>query len=158
GPESTARALLSCGTRRIDLLEINGRRVCTVAGIGIVAATGVQVARLMSPGSAWRPPLRALGAYAYMGAAAARPLLAPRITPPARVRWREGDGDWSEVTSTIHGLFLANLATLGAGLRLPVPGRSDDGSIEVVRLPKNRRIRLLRGWHACARAGHCRMG
>lgn len=144
-PAATARALGSGVTRRVDLLEVNGHRVCTVAGIGIVAATGVQMARLMAPGSAWRLPLRSLGALAYMGAAALRLLLAPHVTARARVRWRETSGDWSEVTSEVHGLFLANLATLGAGLRLPVPGHCDDGQIEVVRLPKNPRVRLLRG-------------
>ena len=144
-PAATARALRSGVTRRVDLLEVNGHRVCTVAGIGIVAATGVQMARLMAPGSAWRLPLRSLGALGYMGAAALRLLLAPHVTARARVRWRETSGDWSEVTSEVHGLFLANLATLGAGLRLPVPGHSDDGQIEVVRLPENPRVRLLRG-------------
>jgi diacylglycerol kinase (ATP) len=144
-PAVTARALGSGVTRRVDLLEVNGHRVCTVAGIGIVAATGVQMARLMAPGSAWRLPLRSLGALAYMGAAALRLLLAPHVTARARVRWRETSGDWSEVTSEVHGLFLANLATLGAGLRLPVPGHSEDGQIEVVRLPENPRLRLLRG-------------
>ena len=140
-----ALALGSGVTRRVDLLEVNGHRVCTVAGIGIVAATGVQMARLMAPGSVWRLPLRPLGALAYMGAAALRLLFAPHVTAPARVRWRETAGDWSEVTSEVHGLFLANLATLGAGLRLPVPGHSDDGEIEVVLLPENPRVRLLRG-------------
>jgi len=144
-PEATARALGSGVTRRVDLLEVNGHRVCTVAGIGIVAATGVQMARLMAPGSAWRLPLRSLGALGYMGAAGLRLLLAPHVTARARVRWRQTSGDWSEVTSEVHGLFLANLATLGAGLRLPVPGHSDDGQIEVVRLPENPRVRLLRG-------------
>jgi hypothetical protein len=129
----------------VDLLEVNGHRVCTVARIGIVAATGVQMARLMAPGSAWRLPLRSLGAFAYMGAAALELLLAAHVTAPATVRWRETSSDWSEVTSEVHGVFLANLATLGAGLRLPVPGRSDDGQIEVVRLPRNPRVRLLRG-------------
>jgi len=145
GPEATAKALHSGMTRRVDLLEVNGHRVCTVAGIGIVAATGVQIVRLMAPGSAWRLPLRSLGAFAYMGAAALRLGLAPHVTAPARVRWRETSGDWSEVTSEVHGLFVANLATLGAGLRLPVPGHSDDGQVEVVRLPQNSRVRLLRG-------------
>jgi diacylglycerol kinase (ATP) len=143
--ETTARALRSGVTRRVDLLEVNGHRVCTVAGIGIVAATGVQMARLMAPGSPWRLPLRSLGAFSYMGAAALRLLLAAHVTAPAKVRWRETSGDWSEVTSEVHGVFLANLATLGAGLRLPVPGHNDDGQIEVVRLPQNPRVRLLRG-------------
>jgi diacylglycerol kinase (ATP) len=145
GPQATARALRSGITRRVDLLEVNGHRVCTVAGIGIVAATGVQMAQLMAPHSAWRPLLRALGAFAYMGAAGLRLLLAPHVTANARVRWRETRSEWFEVTSEVHGLFLANLATLGAGLRLPVPGRSDDGLIELVRLPENPRVRLLRG-------------
>lgn len=144
-PETSARALSAGTTRRVDLLEINGHRVCTVAGIGIVADTGVQVARLMAPGSPWRPPLRALGAFAYMGAAGARLLFGTHLTTPARVRWHEVSGRWLEETSDVHGLFLANLATLGAGLRLPVPGSCDDGRVELVRLPRNPRLRLLRG-------------
>ena len=145
-------ALMSGRTRRIDLLEVNGHRVCTVAGIGIVAATGVQVARLMAPGSPLRPLVRALGPYAYLGAAALRLLLTPQTTAPARVRWRDRSGDWSEVAADLHGLFLANFATLGAGLRLPLTGQIDDGHIEVVRLPKNRRLRLLWGL-SCLRSG-----
>ncbi len=154
-PGTTARALRSGVTRRVDLLEVNGHRVCTVAGIGIVAATGVQMARLMAPGSAWRLPLRSLGAFAYMGAAALRLLLAAHVTAPATVRWRETSSDWSEVTSEVHGVFLANLATLGAGLRLPVPGRSDDGQIEVVRLPGTRVCACCAASRGCGLAGRC---
>ena len=151
-PAAPVRALMSGRIRRIDLLEVNGHRVCTVAGIGIVATTGVQIARLMAPGSALRPLLRGLGPYAYLGAAGLRLLLTPHTTAPARVRWRDRSGDWSEMAADLHGLFLANLATLGAGLRLPLTAESDDGYIEVVRLPKNRRLRLLWGL-SCLRSG-----
>ncbi len=46
-----ATTLASLETRRIDLIEVNGHRVCTVAGAGIVADAGLQVGRLLAPGS-----------------------------------------------------------------------------------------------------------
>ncbi len=41
------QALADRRSRTIDLIEVNGRRVCTVAGAGLVADTGLQVGRLL---------------------------------------------------------------------------------------------------------------
>jgi diacylglycerol kinase (ATP) len=141
---SIAVAALAAGhTRRVDLLEVNGVRVCTVAGLGLVADAGIQVARLVAPGSIWRSTGRALGDLAYLAAAAFRLFLHPRVGATARVAWRDGTGRHDE-RRRLHGLFLANLQTLGAGLRLPVPGHPDDGAFELVRVIEGSRVKLAR--------------
>jgi diacylglycerol kinase (ATP) len=56
-----AARLGSLQTRRIDVIDVNGHRVCTVAGAGIVADAGLQVGRLLAPGTVLRPVVRQLG-------------------------------------------------------------------------------------------------
>ena len=141
--EAAARALLGGHTRRVDLLEINGTRVGTVAGIGVVAASALQAGRLMAPRSPWRPLLQPLGPMAYLGLAGMRLLFQPRIAAQATVRWQDAAGDWQEIAGPFHGAFLAALPTLGAGLRLPVPSRMDDGQFELGLVPQNRRLRIV---------------
>jgi diacylglycerol kinase (ATP) len=141
---TAVEALKGGNTRRVDLLEVNGVRVCTVAGLGLVADTGVQVHRLLAPGSIWRPAGRALGDLAYLAVAAARLVLHPRVAGTARVAWRDPLGQWHEERRRLHGIMLANLQTLGAGLRLPVSGRPDDGAFELVQVIEGSRQKLAR--------------
>jgi diacylglycerol kinase (ATP) len=143
-PAIAVAALARGTTRRVDLVEVNGRRVCTVAGLGLVADTGVHVASLLAPGSPWRSLGRRLGDLAYLGAAAIRLLLHPRIAGAARVAWREADGRWRETRRRLHGIMIANLQTLGAGLRVPVPGQPDDGAFELVQVIEGSRLTLAR--------------
>jgi len=135
--------LTTLQTRRIDLIEVNGRRVCTVAGAGIVADTGLQVGRLLAPGSAARPIVRRFGRSAYLLGAAARLALAWRVAKDAEIRWRDTKGTWFEWEGRLHGLFLANLPTLGAGLRLPFASQMNDGAFELAVLPQSSRRRLM---------------
>jgi diacylglycerol kinase (ATP) len=140
-PVTTTLATLQ--TRRIDLIEVNGRRVCTVAGAGIVADTGLQIGRLLSPGSSARPIARRLGRSAYLLGAAARLTFARRVVKDAEIRWRDPKGTWFEWEGRLHGLFLANLPTLGAGLRLPFASQMTDGAFELAVLPQSSRRRLM---------------
>jgi len=142
--ETAVAALVSGRTRRVDLVEVNGTRVCTVAGLGLVADVGVQAGRWLAPGSPWRPLGRALGDVAYLGAAAGRLLFSRRIAGDATVSWHDMDGRSHEVQQRLHGVMLANLQTLGAGLRLPVPGEPDDGAFELVQVLEGPRLRLAR--------------
>jgi diacylglycerol kinase (ATP) len=151
-PAVALRALAGGRTGQVDLLEVNGRRVCTVAGLGLVADTGVQVGRLLAATSPWRPLVRGLGAPAYLLAAAARLLFHPSVTSLARVAWQDPSGARRLAQGPMHGVFLANLPTLGAGLRLPVPGRADDGRFELAWLPKSSRATLIRSL-SCLRSG-----
>ncbi len=140
-PARVAEVLADGAVRQVDLIEVNGKRICTVAGLGLVADTGVQVARLMAPGSRWRRMACALGQATYLAAAAGRLLAARHLAAPVRIACRT-DGPAVETTSRLHGLFLANLPTLGAGLRLPVAASIDDGYFELATLPENSRLRL----------------
>ena len=132
---SAVDALLGGKTRRVDLIEVNGVRVCTVAGLGLVSDVGVQAGRWLAPGSPWRRVGRALGDLTYLGAAAGRLLFSRRVAGDATVSWRDAEGRSHETRRRLHGVMLANLPTLGAGLRLPVPGAPDDGAFELVQNP-----------------------
>jgi diacylglycerol kinase (ATP) len=138
-----ASRIASLQNRRIDLIEVNGHRVCTVAGAGIVADTGLQVGRLLAPGSALRPLVRQLGRSAYLLGGAARLAFAWRVAKDAEIRWRDPKGTWFEWEGRLHGLFLANLPTLGAGLRLPFSSQMTDGAFELAVLPQSSRRRLM---------------
>jgi diacylglycerol kinase family enzyme len=138
-----ATALGRLQTRRIDLIEVNARRVCTVAGAGIVADAGLQVGRLLAPGSSARPILRRFGRSAYLLGGAARLAFSWRVVKDAEIRWRDTKGTWFEWEGRLHGLFLANLPTLGAGLRLPFSSQMNDGAFELAVLPQSSRRRLI---------------
>jgi diacylglycerol kinase (ATP) len=141
---AAADALISGKTRRVDLVEVNGVRVCTVAGLGLVADVGVQAGRWLAPRSPWRPTARAMGDLTYLGAAAGRLLFSRRIAGDATVAWRDAEGRPHETRRRLHGVMLANLQTLGAGLRLPVPGAPDDGAFELVQILEGSRLKLAR--------------
>jgi diacylglycerol kinase (ATP) len=148
----TSRTLANPQTRRIDLIDVNGHRVCTVAGAGIVADTGLQVGRLLAPGSRVRGIVRRLGRSAYLFGGAARLGVSWRVVRDAEIRWRDTKGTWFEWEGRLHGLFLANLPTLGAGLRLPFSSQMNDGAFELAVLPQSSRRRLL--WSlGCLRSG-----
>ena len=137
-------ALVAGKTRRVDLIEVNGVRVCTVAGLGLVSDVGVQAGRWLAPGSPWRAIGRALGDLTYLSAAAGRLLLSRSVAGDARVSWRDAEGRSHETRRRLHGVMLANLPTLGAGLRLPVPSAPDDGAFELVQILEGSRMKLAR--------------
>jgi diacylglycerol kinase family enzyme len=151
-PARVTAALANQRTRRIDAIDVNGRRVCTVAGAGIVADTGLHVGRLLAPGSMARPIVRRLGRSAYLLGGAARLAFSWNVVRDAEIRWRDPKGHWFEWEGRLHGLFLANLPTLGAGLRLPFSSQMDDGAFELAVLPQSSRRRLI--WSlGCLRTG-----
>jgi diacylglycerol kinase (ATP) len=129
--------------RTVDLVEVNGHRVCTVAGLGLVADCGIGIGRLLSPASRVRFLARAFGSTTYLVGAAARIFAPRRISSIASLRWRDLKGQWQEWEGSLYGAFLANLRTLGAGLQLPVPAVPDDGAFELAVLPTSSRMRLV---------------
>jgi diacylglycerol kinase (ATP) len=128
-------------TRAVDLLDVNGVRVLTVAGLGVVSSSALQVGRYSRRGHMARPLVRAFGSLAYLGAAGARLLLQPRLARHAVVRWRlAADADWQQVDGRYYGIFLACRASLGAGLRLPLDFAPDDGRFEIVLVERSPRL------------------
>ena len=141
GLERALRAIVHGTARAVDLIEVQDRRVATVAGIGVVAQSALQVCRLGRPGRLWRPLVRGLGSYAYLGAGGLRLLFQPRLARAASVRWRApGDADWRHVDGRYYGAFLAVRPTLGAGLRLPLEIAPDDGRFELVLIEPRGRV------------------
>lgn len=141
----TALAALRGGrTRTIDLVEVNGIRVCTVAGLGVAARAGVQVGRLGRPGALLRPAIRRLGAAAYLATAGAHILLEPRLASDASVRWRTADGEWQQAADRYVAVFLSVRRTLGAGLRLPIEHTGEDGLFAMVLVENAARLQLAR--------------
>jgi len=143
-PERALAALRHGHTRLVDVLDVNGRRVITVGGVGVVAASALHTGRLLAPSSPWRPLVRRAGRHAYLALAGGRLLFHPRIAAAARVEWRELHGAWGGFEGPLLGAFLATLPTLGAGLRLPIHSLADDGVFELALLPRSRRTRVVR--------------
>jgi diacylglycerol kinase (ATP) len=130
-------------SRPVDLLDVNGRRVLTVAGLGVVARSALRVGRLTRPGSALRPPLRALGRNAYLFAGGLHLLLEPRLSAPVLVRWRATTSGATDATQGIYyGAFLAVRPPLGAGMRLPLDVPPDDGRFEIVLVEPAARLKV----------------
>jgi len=142
-PIAAARRLVHAQPRRIDLTEVNQRRIATVGGLGLVADASALVRSLGRPGSMLRPIVRALGPHAYLLAAGAQVFGRRRTATPLRVGGRGPAGEW-DWNGDAHAVFVANQALLGAGLRLPVDAAIDDGLCEIAIVPRDSRIGLAR--------------
>lgn len=130
-------------SRRVDLLDVNGRRVLTVAGLGVVARSALRVGRLTRPGSALRPPLRALGRNAYLLAGGLHLLFEPHLSADVQLRWRADTGGAANATQgRCYGAFLAVRPTLGAGMRLPLDVPPDDGRFEIALVELASRLKV----------------
>ena len=114
--EPALAAIAAGRSRQVDVLAVNGIRVLTVAGLGVVSSSALQVGRLARRGHVARPIVRAFGSLAYLGAAGARLLLEPRLARHATVRWRAtADADWQQVDGRFYGIFLACRPASGSG-------------------------------------------
>jgi diacylglycerol kinase (ATP) len=152
--EASLDAIARGERQRIDLIEVNGRRVVTVAGVGVVARSALQVGRLARPGSVLRTPIRLLGALAYLAAGGLRLLCEPGLATPVQVWWRPAPGSREErVDGKYYGAFLAVRPTLGAGMRLPLDVKPDDGRFELVLVETAPRLTVARNLPRLRRGG-----
>lgn len=135
-------ALRHGSVRAVDQLLVQGRRVLTVAGLGLVADSALQVHALARPGRVTRPAVRALGSAAYLGVTGLRLLGQPRLAREASIGWRGAEGGWRQVSGRWYGVVLACRPTLGAGLRLPLAVADDDGLVELVLVEPRARLRV----------------
>lgn len=151
-PAAAAEQIATGAPRRIDLVEANGRRFCTVGGLGLVARTAESVNRLRSQSRWLRTLIRPLGSEIYSLSALAN-LLGRRIVA-ARVTIEAIDGANASALladEAVHGIFFANQPTLGGGLRLPGDSLNADGQMEISLISAQSRWALLKALHALRR-------
>ena len=150
--EAAARRMLDGGERRIDLLRVNGRALCTVGGLGLPASCALAVERLRKRGRTVGRALALLGASVYPLVAAASILV--RRGEPRRVRitYRDPAGTEQCLETAAHGVFVANQRALGAGLALPTGSTNADGIFELCLVRAVPRLHLLEAL-ACLRLG-----
>lgn len=142
-PRAAAHRLARGTPRRIDVIEVNGRRLATVGGLGLVADASALVSSLGRPGSWLRPVVRMLGSQAYLLAAGVQIFSRRQVSMPVTLDGGTADDRW-RWQGDAHAVFVANQSGLGAGLRLPVAASIDDGSCEIAIVPRDRRVRLAR--------------
>ena len=141
--EQALAAIRQRHSRAVDLLDVNGRRVLTVAGLGVVARSALRVGRAARPGSALRPAVRVLGRNAYLLVGGLHLLLEPRLAADVHITWRAEPGaPPSSAAGSSYGAFLAVRPTLGAGMRLPLHVAADDGRFEIVMVEPAPRLKV----------------
>lgn len=143
-PTAAAEQIAAGSPRRIDLIEANGRRFCTVGGLGLVSQSADSVNRVRARSRWRRAALRPLGSEIYALAALANILGRRQIV--GRVRIDDDDPakpPGALADEPVHGIFVANQATLGGGLRLPGDARNSDGQCEIILVRATSRWRLI---------------
>jgi diacylglycerol kinase family enzyme len=142
---SEAAALINEGTsRRIDLIEVNGQRFCTVGGLGITSNSALMVGRLCARGRFAARAVRRLGPAIYRLTALFNILLRPRINQRIQISYRDLQMNDCNLEIDAHGLFIANQGSLGAGLSLSPRSNNQDGVFEICVLPRGSRAHLVR--------------
>ena len=143
-PEAAAERIVNGSARRIDLLDVNGRRFCTVGGTGVVAAAALGVDRWRRRHAITRAAMRPFGAAIYSLFGAANIALARRIEWRIQLAGREAPGGSAvSFRGLVHGMFVANQGRLGASLVLPLAANPADGCFELCLLHAGTRLRLL---------------
>jgi len=150
-PVDAARAIVAGHPRPVDVLTINAKRCCTVGGLALVAQSALLV-NILDSGPPWMgSAVDRAGPIVYRLSAAANILLRRDIRQSIRVELSEPPASSPRtVELRCHGVFIANQATLGAGLTLPLASRNDDGVVELAVLNAGGRWRLLRTLSALA--------
>jgi diacylglycerol kinase (ATP) len=137
-----AAAVIASGVPHpVDLIEVNGRRFCTVGGVGLFAETTTLVGTWGAPGARTRDVVRALGGQAYLIGAAVLLASPARRAQVVQVSGAGPDGTW-EWSGAAHAVFIANQQRLGAGLMLPIQAWPDDGVCEIGIVPEQGRLSL----------------
>lgn len=152
-PAAAAELIANGSPRRIDLVAVNGRRFCTVGGLGLVSQSAESVNRLRARSPGLRAALKPLGSEIYALTALANIL--GRRSIVGRVRIDDVDAADSSAAlaeEDVHGIFFANQPTLGGGLKLPTESKNTDGRSEICLIRATSRWRLITALQAL-RAG-----
>jgi len=141
--EAAACRMLEGHVRAVDLIEVNGRAIATVGGLGLPASCALAVHDLKQASPLARVALGALGTSVYPLVATGTVLLRAGRAHRLRVTMREPGGRRSIGERACHGLLVANQGTFGGHLALPTRSRNDDGVFELALLSPDGRARLL---------------
>ena len=140
---AAARRLGARRERRIDLVELNGRPLCTVGGFGLPAACALAVDRLRRSAPWARAAVRRLGTGIYPALAATTILRARARASRLRIVYRDPAGITRRLDTVAAGVFVANQPALAAGLTLPTCSDNADGLFELCIVRPTARLRLL---------------
>ena len=130
--------------RGVDLLDVNGRRFCTIGGLGLPAHGALSVSRWRKTHRLLASSIKVLGTSVYHVAVVANILFRPGISSTIELTYRvPGDSVESHLQVRTSGVLIANQGGL-AGLRVSPESRNDDGVFEIVLLPPGTRAHLLK--------------
>jgi diacylglycerol kinase (ATP) len=129
--------------RAIDLIEVNGRPICTVGGFGLPAACALAVDRARRGPSLLRAVLRALGTGIYPALAATTILSGAARARRLRIAYHDPRGVPHRLAVDAAGVFVANQSSLGGTLTLPTGSDHADGVFELCIVRPMPRLRLL---------------
>jgi len=130
--------------RGVDLLDVNGRRFCTIGGLGLPAHGALSVRRWRKTHRLLASSIKVLGTSVYHVAVVANILFRPGISSTIELTYRvPGDSVESHLQARTSGVLIANQGGL-AGLRVSPESRNDDGVFEIVLLPPGTRAHLLK--------------
>ena len=142
--EVAARRIVSGRLKNVDVIAVNGRRFCTVGGLGLVTECAMSANRLKAAGHPLRPIARCFGSAIYPVVAVAKILLGGRCTWDLNLEWTEpGNKKSATLRATLHGMFFANQRVLGGALTLPADSCNDDGLVDLCVMHAGHRLRLL---------------
>ena len=144
-PGEAARRIVAGRVRRYDVVAVNGRRFCTVGGVGLVTECAQDANRLKSGGQPLRALARGLGSSIYPVVAVAKILFGERRHWEAKLVWCDPRNETlPALTAPVHAMFFANQAIFGGGVTLPVDACNQDGNVEICVVGPASRLRLLR--------------
>ena len=130
--------------RGVDLLDVNGRRFCTIGGLGLPAHGALSVSRWRKTHRLLASSIKVLGTSVYHVAVVANILFRPGISSTIELTYRgPGDSVESHLQVRTSGVLIANQGGL-AGFRVSPESRNDDGVFEIVLLPPGTRSHLLK--------------
>lgn len=151
-PAAAAERIAAGTLQRIDVIEVNGRRFCTVGGLGLVAQSAESVNRLRAAHRCFRAAAKPLRSEIYSLAAIANIICRRQIV--GHVQLCDLDSpEPSRVLAdeNVHGIFAANQRSLGGGLTLPTASQNTDGRFEICLVRATSRLRLIAALHALRR-------
>jgi diacylglycerol kinase (ATP) len=149
---ATSRVALGSASS-IDVVSVNGRGFCTVAGLGLVARSTRAAARARA---SWltRAAADVAGSSIYRLVTSLELLSTDSLLTDVSIEYTEaGTGVRCSTEGQVHALFVTNHRTLGGGLRLPVESSAEDGVFELLLVRKRSRASLLINFARLA-AGH----